>query len=386
MRGHIRKRGKDNYAIVIELDSAADGGRRQKWISVAKYLGLPKVTKKQAEAVLAEILQKANAGNLTDPQKVSFANYLRYWLDNYAQQSVRQTTLDNYQSLIDRHIIPELGHIQLAKLSPMHLQEFYNKKLVSGRADGKPGGLSPKTVRELHSLIHKALDQAVKWQAALRNVAQAVSPPRKEKKEISFWDSHQAKDFLRAIEGERLFALYHLALNTGMRRGELLGLRWQDLRLEEGIVSVRQNLVKTSQGIVIQEPKTVNSRRNISISSNAAAVIKAHKKAQALEKLSHGPDYQDNGLVFCRINGLPLYPDGVSDQFNRLLRKTEVRTITFHDLRHTHATLLLLAGVHPKVVSDRLGHHSVSLTLDLYSHVIPSLDQDAAKKLDEQLM
>ena len=136
----------------------------------------------------------------------------------------------------------------------------------------------------------------------------------------------------------------------------------------------------------MQEPKTSNSRRNISISSNTVAALKAHKKQQLQEKLAHGPDYRDNGLVFCRLNGLPLYPDGVSDQFNRLVAKAKVKAITFHDLRHTHATLLLVASVHPKVVSERLGHYSVALTLDLYSHVIPGLDQEAARKLDDQLI
>jgi integrase len=386
MRGHIRPRGKNNYSIVMDLEPGPNGERRQKWISVAKYLGLPKATKKQAEIVLAEVLQKLRTQDFIQPEKVSLGEYLRYWLENYARQSVRQTTMDNYTSLIDKHIIPELGHIQIAKLSPMHLQEFYNKKLQYGRADGKPGGLAPKTVRELHSLIHKALDQALKWQAVTKNVARAVSPPRKEKKEIKHWTKDEVKEFLNSIENERLFALYHLALNTGMRRGELLGLRWVDMRLNDGYVAVRQNLVKTNSGILMQEPKTSNSRRNISISSNTVAALKAHKKQQLQEKLAHGPDYKDNGLVFCRLNGLPLYPDGVSDQFNRLVAKAGVKSITFHDLRHTHATLLLVAGIHPKVVSERLGHYSVALTLDLYSHVIPGLDQEAARKLDEQLM
>ena len=386
MRGHIRPRGKNNYSIVMDLEPGPNGERQQKWISVAKYLGLPKATKKQAEIVLAEVLQKLRTQDFIQPEKVSLGEYLRYWLENYARQSVRQTTMDNYTSLIDKHIIPELGHIQIAKLSPMHLQEFYNKKLQYGRADGKPGGLAPKTVRELHSLIHKALDQALKWQAVTKNVARAVSPPRKEKKEIKHWTKDEVKEFLNSIESERLFTLYHLALNTGMRRGELLGLRWVDMRLNDGYVAVRQNLVKTNSGILMQEPKTSNSRRNISISSNTVAALKAHKKQQLQEKLAHGPDYKDNGLVFCRLNGLPLYPDGVSDQFNRLVTKAGVKSITFHDLRHTHATLLLVAGIHPKVVSERLGHYSVALTLDLYSHVIPGLDQEAARKLDEQLM
>ena len=386
MRGHIRPRGKNNYSIVMDLEPGPNGERQQKWISVAKYLGLPKATKKQAEIVLAEVLQKLRTQDFIQPEKVSLGEYLRYWLENYARQSVRQTTMDNYTSLIDKHIIPELGHIQLAKLSPMHLQEFYNKKLQCGRADGKPGGLAPKTVRELHSLVHKALDQALKWQAVTKNVARAVSPPRKEKKEIKYWTKDEVKEFLNSIESERLFTLYHLALNTGMRRGELLGLRWVDMRMNDGYVAVRQNLVKTNSGILMQEPKTSNSRRNISISSNTVAALKAHKKQQLQEKLAHGPDYKDNGLVFCRLNGLPLYPDGVSDQFNRLVAKAGVKSITFHDLRHTHATLLLVAGIHPKVVSERLGHYSVALTLDLYSHVIPGLDQEAARKLDEQLM
>jgi integrase len=386
VRGHIRPRGKNNYTIVVDLDPDSEGKRRQKWISVAKYLGQPKATKKQAETILTEILQKINNHDYIETEDITLGEYLDHWLENYAKQSVRTTTYDNYTSLIKKHIKPELEHIRLARLSPLHLQEFYNKKLVSGRADGKPGGLSAKTVRELHSLLHKALDQAVKWQTVSKNVARAVSPPRKEKKQINYWTKEEVKTFLADIEGERLYALYYLALNTGMRRGELLGLRWSDLRLEDGYVAVRQNLVKTDSGIMIQEPKTANSRRNISISPKTIEVLKRHKDTQDYEKEKHEEDYNDHGLVFCRLNGLPLYPDGASDQFNRLVKNSKVKRISFHDIRHTHATLLLVAGVHPKVVSERLGHFSVALTLDLYSHVIPGMDQEASIRLDEHMM
>lgn len=386
MRGHIRPRGKNNYTIVVDLDPDSEGKRRQKWISVAKYLGQPKATKKQAETVLTEVLQKINNNDFVEIEDITLGIYLDRWLENYAKQSVRNTTYDNYSSLIKKHIKPELEHIKLDRLSPMHLQEFYNKKLISGRADGKPGGLSAKTVREFHSLLHKALDQAVKWQVITRNVTEAVSPPRKVKKQVNIWTKEEVKGFLEFIREERLYALYYLALNTGMRRGELIGLRWADVRLDDGYIAVRQNLVKTNSGIMMQEPKTANSRRNISISPKTVEVLKKHKETQGFEKEKHEGDYNDHGLVFCRLIGLPLYPDGVSDQFNRLVKNSKIASITFHDLRHTHATLLLMAGIHPKIVSERLGHYSVSLTLDLYSHVIPGMDKEAAARLDEHLV
>ena len=213
MRGYIRPRGKNNYTIVVDLDPDSEGKRRQKWICVAKYLGQPKATKKQAETILTEILQKINNHDYIETEDITLGEYLDHWLENYAKQSVRTTTYDNYTSLIKKHIKPELEHIRLARLSPLHLQEFYNKKLVSGRADGKPGGLSAKTVREFHSLIHKALDQAMKWQTVTKNVARAVSPPRKEKKQINYWTREEVKTYLADIEGERLYALYYLALN-----------------------------------------------------------------------------------------------------------------------------------------------------------------------------
>lgn len=294
--------------------------------------------------------------------------------------------LYSYETIVRRHIVPALGKLPLQKLQPMHLQSLYSQKLQGGRADGKPGGLSPRTVRYIHSVIFEALKHAVKWQIVPRNVAEAVEPPRPARQEMQVLTEDQVRKFLATVQDDRFYAAYLLAITTGMRRGEILGLRWQDVDLKQGVVSINQILVRTSShGLVFQAPKTDRSRRTIAISPTVVQALRQQKKRQAEEKLIFGPDYTDTGLVFTMPEGHCVEPRNLTRQFELRLKKAGLPRVRFHDLRHTHATLLLQKEVHPKVVAERLGHSNINITLDTYSHVIPGMQREAARKIDEAL-
>lgn len=227
MKGHLVHRGKDpkTWSLVIELGrDPQTGKRRQKWISF-------KGTKREAQAALTDLLKELNEGTFVEPSKETVGQYLDRWLRDYAKPSLRQTTYESYESVIRVHVTPAIGHIPLAKLKPVHLQQLYAARLADGRADGRPGGLSATTVRYIHAVIKEALKHAVKWGLLARNVADAVDPPRISRREQQAWSPEEAQRFLAAVREDRLYPLYLMAITTGMRRGELLGLRWQDVDL-----------------------------------------------------------------------------------------------------------------------------------------------------------
>jgi integrase len=255
--------------------------------------------------------------------------------------------------------------------------------LVSGRRDGR-GGLSARTVVRYHQILHAALRQAVRWQLLLRNPADAVEPPRPARRELRTTTPEQARAVMAAADATQIGAFVRLALLTGMRRGELLGLRWQDV--EGGSVHVQQTAQRIpGQGIVFRQPKTRLSRRAVALSTDAVGVLRTHRARQAEEKLLAGPAYRDQGLVFATGLGTPIEPGNLRRTWLRVTAAAGVPGLRIHDLRHAHATLMLGQGVHPKVVSERLGHASVNITLDTYSHVLPGLQAAAAEALDAVL-
>ncbi len=370
-RGNIEKRGENTWRIRVYLGTDPDGKQRY-------YRETVHGTKKAAQQRLTELLRELDTGGFVEPSRETFAEYLERWLRDYAEHAVRPSTLRGYAMMIRRHIAPALGHIPLAKIRPMDLQQYYADALRKGRQDGRGEALSPQTVLHHHRLIHRALEQAVRWGLVARNVADAVEPPRVSRAEQRTWTPEEARQFLEALKGHRLYALYATAIMTGMRRGELLGLQWDDVNLEAGWLSVRQALLEVEYRPRLMETKSRSSVRRVSIPPELVEILKAHRIAQAKERLAMGPMYEDHGLVFCQPNGRPLHPHNVSArQFPRLCEAAGVPRIRFHDLRHTHATWLLAAGVHPKVVAARLGHSSTNLTLDTYSHVIESVEREA---------
>lgn len=377
MKGHVRARGKNTWALVIELDrDPVTGKRRQKWITV-------KGNKKEAERRLAQTLHEMNMGAYAAPAKVSLGAFLERWLE-HVQTTVRPVTFDSYRTLVHRHITPTLGHMPLTRLQTLDLQQFYAAKLRDGRSDGKPGGLSPRTVRYLHGLLREALGYAVRWNLVSRNIAEAADPPRQSKRNAQALDTHEIQAFLAALQGDRLYAFYLLALTTGLRRGELLGLRWQDVDLGSGWLVVRQTLVVVNGKPTIQdEAKNRSSLRPVSLPAVAVEALRNHKFKQTEERMVFGEEYQGNDLVFCAIQGQPLNPSNLRRSFKRLLTDAGLPEIRIHDLRHTHATMLLSAGVNLKLVADRLGHSTTRMTADTYSHVLPRMRDEVAATVDK---
>ena len=269
--------------------------------------------------------------------------------------------------------------------SPLELAKFANL-LEHGRRDRK--ALSPRSVRYLHAIVRRALSDARRWGLVVRNVADQADPPRpdRNREAMRVWSAEQVRSFLEHVRGDRLYALWLLLATTGMRRGEACGLSWDDIDLGAARIAVRRNLTAVrgrGQDRVASwsEPKTSKSRRSVAIDTATAETLRAHRKFQLEERLAAGPAYVELGLAFCREDGSELDPDWVSKRFERLVVAAGVPRIRLHDLRHTHATLALQAGVHVKVVSERLGHATVGMTLDTYSHVIPALGEDAAAKV-----
>jgi integrase len=372
MRGHTRKRGK-TWSVVVDVGRDENGRRKQRWHSGYR-------TQREAQTALTGLLSGLQRGDYVEPSKLTLRAFMGQWLDAL-RASVRPSTWATYQALTQTHITPALGMIPLQQLTAARLTAFYADLLEKGRLNGK-GGLSPRTVRYCHATMHKALGEAVRWQLVSRNVADQATPPRPQAKEMRTWTAPELRAFLAHVEGDRLYGAYILAATTGLRRGEVLGLRWRDLDMGAGRLSVTQTLITVGYAVSVSTPKTAKGRRSVALDPATVGALRAHRVAVLEERLSLGLGAPtEDGLVFTALDGSPLHPLQFSDRFERLVKAASVPRIRLHDLRHTHATLALQAGVHPKVVSERLGHASVSITLDTYSHAIPAMQEEAAAKV-----
>lgn len=375
MRGHIKKRGK-NWSVIVELPKdTITGKRKQKWYTV-------KGNKKDAETFLTEKLRELDTGILIDTKKIKFGEYLDYWLKEYCKNNLSINTIEGYEQYIERHIKPSLGNIELEKLKPLQLQTFYSEKLENGKLNGK-GGLSKQTVRTLHRIIHVALTQAVKWQLVARNVADCVEPPKPKKYEARFLDDEQTNLLIEKAQNSEIYIPIIIAIYTGMRRGEVLGLSWQNVNLEKKYIKVVQELSCTKQGLKILPPKTNKSIRNIAIPDSLVKILKNHKAKQMENKLLLGQEYQNIDMVCTYPNGKLFYPKRFSAKFHELLEKNRLPIVRFHDLRHSHASLLVKLGIQPKVISERLGHSNIGITMDLYSHLYEEADREVADVFDK---
>lgn len=375
MKGSIAQRSPGTWSIRLEMPSESPGVRKQKRVT---FRG----TKREAERELTRLLHEVNTGGYVDPARVTVAEYLEKWLESYAKSSVSAKTYEAYAYLVNSHLSPALGRHTLARLQPLHIQRHYTEALESGRKDGQ-GGLSPTSVVHQHRVLRLALQQAVKWGLLVRNPADAVEPPHAQRRERSTLDRDGVRRLLEAAEGTRLHLPIILAAFCGLRRGEVLGLRWTDCDLEAGCLSVRQAAEQTkAKGIAFKAPKTAKSRRTVALPALVVRALQAHRARQAEQRLLFGPAYQQLGLVVAAEDGSPFTPNRLSIAFRSLVARAGVAAVTFHDLRHSHATLLLQANVHPKIVSERLGHSTIGLTMDTYSHVIPGMQEDAARKID----
>lgn len=329
-------------------------------------------TREEVQNELIKALRDRQLGVLGEPARQTVGQFLQDWLENSVKGSVRPRTLENYRYAVS-HMMA-IARVPLVKLTPQHIQRMYREKQEAGLT---------RTVSLMHSVLHKALGQAVKWGLVPRNVVEAVNPPRVPRKEFRPLSPEEVSRFLEAAKDDRLYALYVLAVSCGLRLGELLGLKWDDVDLAKGAIRVARQLqwIKGT-GPVFSEPKSAKARRTIVLPANVQAVLRRHRTRQAEERLKLGDVWQDWGLVFTTTIGTPLDPRSVYDSFYPLLEKARLPRIRFHDLRHTCATLLLAQGVHPKIVQEQLGHSQVNLTLDTYSHVTAPMLQEAAEKMD----
>lgn len=322
-------------------------------------------------------LADLNKGIAPSDDQQTVRVFLERWLEVSARPRVRPSTYTSYEGHIRLHLVPALGRIKLSKLSPQDVQAFMNQKVKEG--------LAPRTVRSIRATLRVALGQAVKWGELPRNVAELADSPRIPHHEIRPFSPEEARQFLEAIKGRRLEALYSVALALGLRRGEALGLHWEDVDLEKGTLSVRFALQRVNGSLQRVEPKSARSRRTIAIPEFGVKALKDHRARQLEERLLAGAKWKETGLVFTTTIGTPLDPDNINRDFKPLLEAAGLRSQRFHDLRHACASLLLVQGVSPRVVMETLGHSQISLTMNTYSHVIPSLQEEAAKSLNSLL-
>jgi|SRR5215211_360159 len=333
----------------------------------------------EARRKLAEAIANRDKGITYDSGNLTMGEYLERWLEDSVRGSVKVTTYQSYGSLVRLHVCPTLGGTKLSALTPAHLQGLYRSKLDEC--------LGPKSVKHVHTTLHRALKQAVRWGLVPRNAAAEADPPRVRTPEMKPLSPIQARTLLDVARTNRLEALYVLAVTTGMRQSELLGLGWEDVDLEAKTVQVRRTLTLAKGGPRLTEPKTRGSRRSIRLTASAVAALQRHRERQEAERRGAGGRWDDSwNLVFCTRRGTPIRRDNLHDRrWKPLLRRAELPDVWFHDLRHTCGTLLLMKGVHPKIVSEMLGHSSIAITLDTYSHVMPGLGEAAAKAMEDTL-
>jgi integrase len=325
-------------------------------------------TQKVVKDWLLSQREALHKGIWVENDKITLSGFIDHYMSDVASHTLRPRTLQSYESLIRNHIKPELGHIRLINLRPDHLQNFY-----SGRMNR---GLAPGTVNRMHAIIHRCLKLALRWGLINRNVADLVDAPSPKPKTFQTLSLEQVKIFLGAVRDDPLYALYVLAISTGMREGEILGLMWEDIDFFSGTIHVHHSLQPiTGKGLVLMEPKTEKSKRSIAVPGFTLDALWDHKEKTG----------GTEGFVFRTLKNTPIYSRNLTYYFKKHLRDNHLPNIRFHDLRHTAATLLLSEGVHPKVVQEMLGHARINITLDIYSHLMPDIQKEAAEKMNDML-
>ena len=377
MKGHIRKRSSASWEVRYDFGANPATGKRR--VATVTVRG----DRKAAEKELRRLLRTVDDGSHVDPSHVTVRRWLETWLQT-VQSETSPKTSERYAEICQNFLMPALGNISLTKLAPTQTQTAYNAWAIGGRLDGKAGGLSPQTCRHMHRVLRTALARAVEQQLIARNPADVFKKrlPKVERKELVTLTADQSARLLEALAHSRVYWPVLLALATGMRRGEILALRWKNVDLENGTLRVIESLEQTKTSIRFKAPKS-GRHRAITLPGYAVTELRRLKREQAEALLSLGVRQSGDTLVCCRADGEPHQPLSLTYEFARFMRRLkDLPRVRFHYLRHSHATQLLASGVHPKIASERLGHASVGITLDLYSHVTDTMQGEAAAKLD----
>ena len=374
MTGHIRQRGENRWELKFDLGRDPVTGKRE-----TRYHSF-KGTKREAQAELIRLSASALKGDYIDATAETVGQFLNRWSRDWATHNLSPTTLERHRVLIDKQILPHIGHHLIQKLRPVHLAELYGKLLREGHAAG--GGLSSRTVGLVHRLLHRALGHAAKWGVVQQNAASLVAPPRVTAGEIEIIREDEIQVVLRKLRGRSMYTIAALALSTGMRRGELLGLRWQDVDLNSGTLRVVQSLEQTKAGLRFKAPKTKHGRRTITLPPSIVAELRTHWKAQQEQRLALGlGKAPETALVFPTWDGKPRSPGALTQEWTRAMKDADMK-VTLHALRHTHASSLIAAGVDVLTISRRLGHASPTITLGVYGHLYSNTDDRAAQIME----
>lgn len=376
-RGNIRQQSPGTWQIVASTGFDLLTARRKRVFRTIRG------SRRDAQRELTKLLSEVDRGEVVEHERIRFAEYIQRWLD-HMQHRLRPTTFWRYESYVRCHMLPALGRMQLSKIRALHIQTFEANALKAGRKDGQ-GGLSAQSVLHLHRVLHGALAQAVRWQLLANNPAAAVQPPRIQRPKINVPAPEVVERIVATAEGTSLYMPVLLAVATGMRRGEILALRWSAVDLDEGLVRVVSTLQRHRHGTEFGEPKTQRSRRSIVLPAFAVEILRRHRKAQAAQRLRTGEVWRDGDFVVTNGLGGHMDPGEVTRRFKKLATEAGAPGVRFHDLRHAYATMLLASGVHPKIASEALGHSTVGITLDTYSHVLPTMQAEAAAAIQKAL-
>lgn len=381
MRGSVSKKGNKYYFSLYRGRSKETG--KKIYVTSKGYR-----TKTEADKALAIELGAIAKDEYVLPDKMTFREYVNQWLESYGVMNLKQTTFEGYSKYFENHILPNIGDIPIQAIKPFHLQTLYHKLLTNGRVDGK-GGLSGKTVGQIHRIISKSLNDAVKLEVVSRNVAKNITPPKAKKFHAKVLELEDISRFLAIYENNKIYIAVLLALNLGLRRGETLGLSWENVDFENKRIHIIKNLVNTKDGPKLTDPKTKESVRTLMISDSLIEKLREQQLRQEMFREKYGDDYIESGLVVSRDNGSEINPGRFSHNFKDVIlesdwAKEKYLELRFHDLRHSNATLLMASGtVSPKIISSRLGHTNISITMDLYSHVNTTMQKGAVDRLDQ---
>ncbi|MGG3798027.1 tyrosine-type recombinase/integrase [Metabacillus fastidiosus] len=384
----IQKRGDNSFLLVVEAGYNAKGKRirRTKTIRI-KDPALLKTKKKLNDYLNDELVKfkiEVESGEYIAPEKMILKDFISEWEQKYAEKELGEQTLANYLGHIKNHIIPSLGHMKLEQIKPLHIINFIND-IKRKKNDGE---LSSGTIENIYKITKNIFERATEWKIIKENPVASVKKPKVQKTvRTDVYDEKEIEQLFVSVQNEPIYwqVFASLALAAGLRRSELLGLEWKNVDFETGVIDVVQVIVKGKSGRpVIKEPKTKNSKRKVSLPQSVVEELRRYHLHWKKEKLSVGDDWlaKDNEFVFCREDGLHYHPQTPTAWWIRFTKKANIRHIRLHDLRHTSATLLINQGVHAKIISSRLGHSNIGITMDIYGHALQSADQQAAEKLD----